>query len=85
MATKSDSPVPDESLDLRGILCPTNFVHVKLKLEEMELGQRLEVILDDGEPMRNVPRSIKAEGHRIVRVEKLPDDSYRLLIRKEVD
>lgn len=72
---------PDDKLDLRGVLCPLNFVHTKLKLEEMEEGQLLEVVLDDGEPMRNVPRSVKEEGHRILKVEKLDDSTYKLLIR----
>lgn len=72
----------DESLDLHGVLCPLNFVKTKLKLEEMEDGQILEVILDDGEPMRNVPRSLKEEGHKIVKVQRLEDDAYRLLVRK---
>jgi len=72
----------DESLDLRGVLCPLNFVKTKLQLEEMEEGQVLEVILDDGDPMRNVPRSVKQEGHKIVGVQKLEDSTYRLLIRK---
>ena len=85
MATNSEVPIPDERLDLRGVLCPTNFVHTKLKLEEMELGQVLELVLDDGEPMRSVPRSIKGEGQRVVGVEKLPDNSYRLLVRKDTE
>jgi tRNA 2-thiouridine synthesizing protein A len=85
MTTRSETPVPDEELDLRGILCPINFVHTKLKLEEMEINQVLEVTLDDGDPMRNVPRSVKAEGHRIIAVEKLPDSAYKLLIRKETE
>ncbi len=72
----------DESLDLHGVLCPLNFVKTKLALEEMEEGQILEVILDDGEPIRNVPRSVKAEGHKILHVQRLEDDSYRLLIQK---
>ncbi|OHD66190.1 MAG: preprotein translocase subunit TatB [Spirochaetes bacterium RBG_13_51_14] len=75
-------PTPDRTLDLRTVLCPLNFVRAKLALEEMTSGQVLEVILDDGEPMRNVPRSIKSEGHMIIDVLKLADDSYRLLIRK---
>lgn len=73
--------VPDEKIDLRGILCPINFVKTKLKLEMMDSGQVLEVILDDGEPIRSVPRSIKEEGHRVVKVENI-DGAYRLLIRK---
>lgn len=72
----------DETLDLRGVLCPLNFVHTKLKLEEMEEGQVLEVTLDDGEPMRNVPRSVKEEGHKVVKVEKLGDDCFKLFIQK---
>ncbi|MBI2955180.1 MAG: sulfurtransferase TusA family protein [Chloroflexi bacterium] len=75
---------PDETLDLRGVLCPINFVRTKLTLEEMDEGQVLEVVLDDGEPIRNVPRSVKAEGHRILTVRRLEDDGYRLLIRKQV-
>lgn len=71
----------DIKLDLRGEICPTNFVKTKLMLEEMDEGQILEVILDEGEPMRNVPLSVKEEGHKILEVNRL-DCYFRLLIRK---
>ena len=71
----------DEKIDLRGVLCPINFVKTKLKLEMMDDGQILEITLDDGEPMRNVPRSIKEEGHQIVKVEKF-GEAYKLFIKK---
>ncbi|MDO8674266.1 MAG: sulfurtransferase TusA family protein [Dehalococcoidia bacterium] len=73
---------PDEKMDLRGVICPLNFVEAKLKLEEMEDGQILELVLDDGDPIRNVPRSLKEEGHRIIKVQALEDSAYLLLIRK---
>ncbi len=74
----------DVQLDLRGVLCPINFVRIKLQLEETESGKVLEVILDDGEPMWNVPRSLKEEGHQIVRVEKLESGKYyKLWIKKQ--
>ncbi len=73
--------VVDEKIDLRGVLCPINFVKTKLKLEMMENEQVLEVTLDDGEAMRNVPRSIKEEGHKIVKVEKF-GDGYKIYIKK---
>lgn len=57
-------------LDLRGVTCPENYVRVKLALEEMAPGENLEILLDDGEPMRNVPRSIKDDGYRIIRAER---------------
>lgn len=75
------TPKPDMSLDLRGTACPMNFVRTKLALEELAAGQVLEVVLDAGEPVRNVPRSVKAEGHRILAVERL-GEAFRLLIEK---
>ncbi len=72
---------PVATLDLRGVLCPMNFVKTKLKLESMEKGEVLEVVLDSGEPIQNVPKSIKEEGHRIIDVKK-EDDHFRLLIER---
>ncbi len=73
--------IVDEKIDLRGVLCPINFVKTKLKLEMMEGGQVLEVTLDDGEPMRNVPRSVKEEGHKIIKVEGF-EEGYKIYIKK---
>ncbi|MBU4342422.1 MAG: sulfurtransferase TusA family protein [Candidatus Omnitrophica bacterium] len=73
--------VPNEVLNLENIACPNNFVRTKLKLEEMETGQTLEVILDDGEPIRNVPRAVKEEGHEILKAEKI-DNKWKILIKK---
>lgn len=70
------------NLDLRGVACPNNFVRAKLKLEEMPCGEILEVMIDDGEPIKNVPRSIKEEGHQILKAEKI-NGSWKLLIKKE--
>ena len=72
---------PDKFLDLKGVACPNNFVKTKLKLEEMEAGQILEIVIDDGEPVRNVPRAVKEEGHEILKVEKT-DGCFRLFIKK---
>jgi tRNA 2-thiouridine synthesizing protein A len=72
----------DAFLDLSGVMCPMNFVKTKLQLEEMDEGQVLEVILDEGEPVRNVPRSVKAEGHKVLELEETPDGHYSLVIEK---
>jgi tRNA 2-thiouridine synthesizing protein A len=74
--------LPNAKLDLRGTVCPLNFVKTKLELEEMESGEVLEVVLDDGEPIKNVPHSVEAEGHQVINVERLEDGSFRLLIKK---
>ncbi|MBM4128056.1 MAG: sulfurtransferase TusA family protein [Nitrospira sp.] len=72
----------DVELDLRGVICPYNFVKTKLKLETMEEGQVLSVLLDDGDPIRNVPRSVENEGHTVLAQERL-EQAYRVLIRRE--
>jgi len=71
----------NQSIDLRGTPCPLNWVKAKLRLEELEAGDLLEVILDDGDPVRNVPASIKAEGHTIREASPL-ENGFRLLIER---
>jgi tRNA 2-thiouridine synthesizing protein A len=75
---------PDAELDLRGVICPYNFVKTKLKLEAMERGQTLSVLLDDGDPIRNVPRSVSNEGHTILSQDRV-EGSYRVVIRRRED
>ena len=71
----------DATLDLRGVVCPINFVKTKLKLEEMKKGEILEIVIDSGEPIANVPRSIKEEGHKVIKVDKV-NNHFRLLIER---
>ncbi len=70
-----------EELDLRGVICPYNFVKTKLKLETLEIGDQLRVLLDEGEPIRNVPQSITNEGHQILKQEKV-EQYYLVVIQK---
>lgn len=72
-----------KTLDLHGVLCPLNFVKTKLALEELAAGELLEVIIDEGEALLNVPRSIKEEGHKIIKVTPL-DETYKIIIEKGV-
>lgn len=53
----------DDLLDLRGTPCPINFVRTKLRLEQMPPNSVLEVWLDSGEPIEQVPNSLKVEGY----------------------
>lgn len=75
----------DESIDLRGIFCPMNFVQSKLRLEDLELGSVLEIIVDDEEAVIHVPKTFEMQGQGVVSVSKLSDGAYRLLIRKDTD
>lgn len=58
-----------------------NFVKTILALEELDPGERMEVILDEGDAMLNVPRSLKNEGHKVVKVDSL-GTTFRVTVEK---
>ena len=60
---------PDAQLDLRGTPCPINFVRTKLRLEQLPPGSLLEVWLDAGEPIEQVPDSLVMEGYQVEQIE----------------
>jgi len=78
--TRSQS-LPDAELDLRGTPCPINFVRTKLRLEQMEDGTLLEVWLDPGEPIEQVPDSLKMEGYPIEALEER-SEFFALQVRR---
>ena len=73
---------PDVKKDFRGVMCPMNFVKTKIALTPMQSGQILEILLDDGAPIENVPGSVKNEGHTILSTEKV-ENYWKVLIRKK--
>lgn len=60
---------PSAQLDLRGVPCPLSFVRAKLRLEKMPPGSLLEVWLDPGEPIEQVPDSLKMAGYAVEQLE----------------
>ncbi|MBW4629234.1 MAG: sulfurtransferase TusA family protein [Brasilonema octagenarum HA4186-MV1] len=79
----SSLSTPNAQLDLRGTPCPINFVRTKLRLEQMNPGELLEVWLDSGEPIEQVPDSLTMAGYQ---VEKITDcvSYFSLLVRRPV-
>lgn len=71
---------PDVQLDLRGTPCPLNFVRTKLRLEQLDPGQLLEVWLDAGEPVEQVPDSLQMSGYSIEILEA-QEDFFALQVR----
>lgn len=72
----------DSFIDITDVVCPVTFVKAKVALEEIENGQTLEIKLNDGEPIQNVPRSLKNEKHKISNVNKNEDGSYTIAVVK---
>ena len=75
----------DDTVDITDVVCPTTFVKAKIALEELEEGEILSVKMNDGEPVQNVPRSIKEEGHQILKLNNNEDGTYTLIVKKVED
>ncbi|MDR1675177.1 MAG: sulfurtransferase TusA family protein [Tannerella sp.] len=82
--TREPAPAAERVFrDLRGVACPMNFVHVKMQLSPMQPGELLEILLDDGAPIANVPGSVRNEGHQVL--EQTPVENYwKVVIKKKI-
>jgi len=75
----------DKRINIKGQVCPYTFVKSKLAIEDMEVGQVLEILLDYPEASRNVPRSMEEQGHKVLRVDKINDTDWVILVQKGKD
>lgn len=82
-APAADTQKPDVFKDFRGVACPMNFVKTKIALTPMHSGQTLEILLDDGQPIQNVPGSVRNEGHTVLNMEQQPEGFWKVLIKKK--
>ncbi len=71
-----------EELDLRGEVCPYTFVKTKLRLEEMDSGQDLTILLDDSEATANVSKSLRNEGHEILDLKTVSGGVWQIRVKK---
>ena len=66
----------DDTVDVTDVKCPTTFVKAKVAIEELDEGQILAIRLNDGEPVQNVPRSVKEEGHKVLSLTDNGDGTF---------
>lgn len=74
-----------DSIDITDVNCPITFVKTKIALEELDDGDILSVRLNDGEPVQNVPRSVKEEGHEVLSLTENGDGTFQLIVKKVGD
>ena len=75
----------DDTADITDVVCPITFVKAKVALDELDDGQIISIRMNDGEPVQNVPRSIKDEGHQILKLINNEDGTYNLIVKKVGD
>ena len=70
-----------EQLNLYGVKCPLNWAKAKVRLEDLERGDVLELLLDDPKGRRDIPRAAEAEGYAIVGIDEV-EGGWRIAIEK---
>ncbi|MGN0549701.1 MAG: sulfurtransferase TusA family protein [Acutalibacteraceae bacterium] len=74
-----------DSVDITDVVCPVTFVKSKVALEELDDGDILKIHMNGGEPVQNVPRSLKEEGHKVLKLLKSDGETYDLFVQKVGD
>lgn len=75
----------DDTVDITDKVCPLTFVKAKVAIDELEDGEVIAIRMNDGELVQNVPRSIKEEGHQILKLVNNEDGTYNLIVKKVED
>ncbi len=72
----------DESLDVRGEICPYPDIKARKKLKEMSSDQILEVLTDYPLSLERIPRNSEKEGHKVLKLEKIDNGpDHRIIIQ----
>lgn len=68
-------------IDITREVCPMTYVRVKLAIDELASGDGLEVLLKGVEPLKNVPRSAREDGHEVVSLSEVGDGTHLLTLK----
>lgn len=72
----------DKELNLKGTICPDNFVRAKLALEEMQKGEVLKIIVDYEPAVAEVPKAMEYEEHKVLNINRLNNTDWEIIIQK---
>lgn len=73
-----------QKIDARGKICPLPLFYTKRKIEEMQIGDEIEVIADDPTVKDTIPRWSKEHGHEVLSIED-KGNIVRIVVRKKED
>lgn len=73
----------DAELNLKGTMCPYNFVYAKQALHKLENGKILKMIVDDPTAVTEVPRGMEADEHKVLNVKQINRTDWEIIIQKK--
>ncbi len=71
-----------KQLDITKEHCPMTFVKTKIELSKLQSGDQLVVLLTEGEPLENVPKSASEQGFKVLEIIHVKDNVHQITIEK---
>lgn len=72
---------PDKTLDCLGLYCPEPVFRTRTELDEMKIGETLEVLADDPAAEEDIKNLVKHLEQEIISISK-KGNAVRILIKK---
>jgi len=72
----------DKEVDLREFGEPVNYMKTKEALDPMEIGQVLRIVVNTREALKDIPKGLETEGHKIIHRKKISDADWEIVVRK---
>jgi len=79
---KNHNTMSTTLLDITREHCPMTFVKTKIALAKLNAGDLLEVLVVEGEPLENIPKSSAEQGYEVVSVTHVQDNVHKITLRK---
>ncbi|MHA1712943.1 MAG: sulfurtransferase TusA family protein [Candidatus Ranarchaeia archaeon] len=78
----SKDVIPVKTVDTIGLYCPQPLFQTREAIDEIKVGEVLEVLADDPAAEEDIKRFAKRAKHELLLFEELGDGTLRFLIRK---
>lgn len=69
-------------IDLRGEVLPFNIIQTKKKLEHMQPGQVLSILLDCERSLKQLPEALEDDGHYVLCIRQLKECQWEIIIKR---
>ena len=69
-------------LDITREHCPMTFVKTKIELSKLAQGETLEVLVVEGEPLENIPKSSTEQGFKVLEVSHVQGNVHKIVLQK---
>ncbi len=71
-----------KTLDVRGKFCPVPVMETAKAINQVEVGDFLEVLATDPAADPDIRAWAKRTGHEVVKTEKNPDGSVKIVVKR---